>query len=555
MAGESKRENVMRRWAQLEAERTSWLSHWRELAYYMVPRVSRFLASPASGNRGDKINQHIYDNTATRSVGVLNAGLMAGVSSPARPWFRLRTPDPKLNDLHSVRTWLHQVEEALRDVFNQSNTYRTLRQLYRELGVFGTASSLMLPNYDRVIHHYPMTAGEFALGVDDEGRVDTVYRKFELQVGALVKWFGLENVSEGTRSLYMAKNLEAWRTVIHAVEPRRERDPLKLDNKNMPWASIYTEGIGAEDKLLRESGFKFFPAICPRWEVNGGNAYGDSPGMNALGDVKQLQHQQLRKSQGIDHDTLPALQAPPNTTVTQTPGSVTFIATGGEARVRRLFEPGTITLGELREDIEDVRARIKMAYFEDLFLLITSTRGTQPPTAREIAERHEEKLIMLGPVLESLHDEALAPLVEGAFFHALNAGLIPPPPPEMANQPLVIKFVSLLAQAQQIIGLSAIDRFVGTILSIAPVKPDVLDKLDADQLVDSYADALGVDPSMVVADENVAILRAKREQQQAAVAAAQLAPDVAKAAKDMSGVDPTAGNAIVGAMQQLGARP
>jgi hypothetical protein len=49
-------------------------------------------------------------------------------------------------------------------------------------------------------------------------------------------------------------------------------------------------------------------------------------------------------------------------------------------------------------------------------------------TAREIDERHEEKLLALGPVLERTNDELLDPIVDRAFALMEAAGLIPPPP-------------------------------------------------------------------------------------------------------------------------------
>jgi hypothetical protein len=47
---------------------------------------------------------------------------------------------------------------------------------------------------------------------------------------------------------------------LHAIEPRADRDPSKRDARNMEWASYYFEVGGAENKVLRESGFKQFPA-------------------------------------------------------------------------------------------------------------------------------------------------------------------------------------------------------------------------------------------------------------------------------------------------------
>jgi hypothetical protein len=42
--------------------------------------------------------------------------------------------------------------------------------------------------------------------------------------------------------------------------------------------------------------------------VTGNDIYGSSPAMDCLGDVKQLQHEQLRKAQAIDYQVNPPLQ-------------------------------------------------------------------------------------------------------------------------------------------------------------------------------------------------------------------------------------------------------
>lgn len=111
-------------------------------------------------------------------------------------------------------------------------------------------------------------------------------------------------------------------------------------------------------------------------------------------------------------------------------------------------------------------------------------------TATEVAECHEEKLVMLGPVLGLLHNELLAPLVEWAFTRMLSTHIMPAPGPEMQGQELNIEFVSMLAQAQRAIGTHATDRFVANLGSIAQVKPEVLDKFDPDVWADEYADML-----------------------------------------------------------------
>lgn len=543
---EQLRKHCLRRWGALKQERSSWMGHWREISDYLLPRSGRFLRTDV--NRGEKRHNSILDSTATRANRVLAAGLMAGMTSPARPWFRLQTPDKDLNERAGVKQWLAIVASQMRDVFAYSNTYRTLHMLYAELGAFGTAATFCLEDFDSVIHHYPMTIGEYALATDHRGRVDTLYREVPMTIAQMVRQFGKERCSLPVQNAFEAGRLDDWHTVLHVVEPREFYDSTKRDARNMPWRSLYLEPKGNEGRILRESGFQRFRALAPRWDLTPGNVYGASPGMEALGDVKQLQHEQFRKGQAIDFQTMPPLQAPAglvNKGVDRLPGGVTYYDSGPNA-VRSLFET-RLELGALREDIVDVRVRIKQAFYEDLFLMLANDTRSNI-TAREIAERHEEKLLMLGPVLEGLHDELLGPLIDIAFDALLESGVLPEPPPELEGIDLRVQFVSMLAQAQRAVGLGAVDRLVGTLGAVAQLKPTVLDKLDEDQLADVYSDMLGVDPSLIVADEKVALIREQRAEQEAALQRAAAAPQVAQTAKTLSETDPGNRNALTDAI-------
>tara|TARA_R100001591_G_scaffold102404_1_gene109414 strand:- start:105 stop:677 length:573 start_codon:yes stop_codon:yes gene_type:complete len=149
-------------------------------------------------------------------------------------------------------------------------------------------------------------------------------------------------------------------------------------------------------------------------------------------------------------------------------------------------------------------------------------------TATEVAERHEEKLLMLGPVLERLHNELLDPLIDNTFNRMIEANLIPPAPEELQGQDLSVEFVSMLAQAQRAIGTNSVDRYVNNLGMVAQMKPDVLDKFDSDAWADGYADMLGIDPKLIVAGERVAKIREERamaQQQMAQQEAEQRAAD------------------------------
>lgn len=534
MATAPKRDQLLSRWGALKSERATWWAHWQELTTYILPRNGRYFEQDR--NKGQRRHNQIYDSTGTRALRTLGAGMMAGATSPARPWFRLGTNDPDLNQYEPVKIWLADVTQRMQLVFQKSNTYRSLHGMYEELGTFGTAGSIILPDFKTGIHHYPLTMGEYAISQDYRGRVNTLYREFQKTVSEIVREFGYNNCSLTVKNLYDRGSLDTWITIIHAIEPRddRNRNFAMKDDKNMAYGSYYFEQGADDNKLLRESGFKSFPAVVPRWGLSGGDIYGNSPGMEALGDIKQLQHEQLRKAQGIDYQTKPPLQVPAhlkNRDVDSLPGGVTFVE-GQSQGIKTAFEVN-LNLQHLLMDIQDVRQRINGSFYADLFLMLANATDTRM-TATEVAERHEEKLLMLGPVLERLHNELLDPLIDITFDRMLEANLIPPAPEELQGKDLNVEFVSMLAQAQRAIGTNSIDRYVNNMGMVAQMKPEVLDKFDSDRWADQYADMLGIDPNLIVGDESVAQLRQARAQAQAQQAQAAAQQQQAATAKTLS---------------------
>ena len=528
-------EKYMRRLGTLKLERESYFAHWKKITDTLLPRSGRYFLEDR--NAGERRNLDIYDSTATRALNILAAGMMAGMSSPARKWFNLALTDQALMEYQPVKEWLDQAASVLRDIFARSNVYRVLHGIYEEMGAFGTACAYIFRDHQDLVRLYPQTIGEFYIGQSNRYEVDTVYREFQMQISPLVQEFGRKNVSKAAQALYDKGNMDEWITVVHAIQPRKERDMNKADGVNMPWESIFIEPGQENNLTLRESGFKQFPALTPRWIVRGGDIYGsDCPGMTALGDVLQLQDDQLKKAKGIVYMSDPPLQVPTALRGSEDvlPGGISYYdpaaPTGG---IRSSFEVN-LNLQHLLEDILDVRGRINSAFFVDMFQMISSQQRVQPETAREVQEKHEEKLLILGPVLERNQNELLDPLIDNAFMIALEEGHFPPPPQEMQGQEISIEYVSMLAQAQKAVGIGALDRIVGTVGQMAAVRPEVLDKLNADQIIDEYSNMLGIAPHLIVANEEVAVIRQDRAAAQAEAEARAAMPETAKTAKTLS---------------------
>jgi len=195
-------------------------------------------------------------------------------------------------------------------------------------------------------------------------------------------------------------------------------------------------------------------------------------------------------------------------------------------------------VAEISQAIEKKEKQIKEAFFVNLFLMLAES-DRREITAREVDERHEEKLLGLGPVLENLNQDLLDPLVENTYNFALEQGLLPEPPPELEEQELKIEYISIMAQAQKLAGIASLERFVAFAVNLAKELKaaegvELLDKMNFDQIIDVYADRMGVDPDIVVTDEDVAFIRKDRAAQAQAIQALEMMNQGADTAQKLS---------------------
>jgi hypothetical protein len=526
-----------------------------EISDYIHHRRGRYLFQ-TQDDRGKKRTGKIIDSTATQALRTMAAGMMTGMTSPARPWFRFATPDEGQMDKHDVKVWLSEVERIVRSILQKSNFYNSAFTVYGELGAFGTAPLYRQKNTDSVIRFRPFTAGEYVIAEDDRGVVDTLGRSFTMTVSQVVEKFvigsqhGVDDwtgVSRATRNLWNQKNYDTLVPIIHLIEPRRKAERTKPFNRDsMRFKSVYMEQGAENDEVLFEGGFNRFPAYIPRWDVLGGDVYGRCPGMDTLGDVKQLQQQQKRKAQAIDKMVNPPMTAP-----TSLRGKPSSVLPGGTTYVDPLqggqgFAPAYLVqprLSEMLGDIAEVQERIQRGFYADLFaMMINSDR--RDITATEVAVRQEEKLVLLGPVLQRLNTELLDPLLDDVFQFALEAGFLPDPPEALGGVELRVEYISLLAQAQQAVAASALERTMGFTGNMVAVFPEASDNVDPDQAIRQYAEILGNAPDLMRDSAQVAQIRSDRLQAQQAQAAAAAVPQAAQSAKVLSETDTQNPNAL-----------
>lgn len=519
-----------RRLEELKSVRSPWEATWQALADYIEPTRLRL----QSVQEGPISRAKILDSTGTFALSTLASGMHSGITSPARPWFRLTTFDPKLKDYGPVKAWLSVVEQRMREVFQKSNVYPAFHTGYADLGLMGQSCGILVEDGKDTVRMQQLLHGRFWIARDETGRTTTLYRQFRWSAQRIVSRFGYDACPMPIKDQWDRGNYDKTFDICHAIEPRLTRDAGKIDKRNKPFLSNYwCADHGNEDRLLEESGFDENPIIAPGWQLAGDDHYALSPGQIALGDVKMLQVEQTRKLEAIDKMVRPPMTGPTsmrNNPASLLPGSVTYVDDPTGKGFRPAMEVN-LRLSELYADIKDTQERINRSFFADLFLMISQMEGIQPRNQFEIAERKEEKLLALGPVLENVYNGQLAPTIDRTFNILNRRNELPPPPPELEGIDLQIEYISILAQAQKAVATGSIERTAAFIGNLAAVKPEILDKFDADEAVDQYADMVGSPPSMIVPDDKVQEIRASRLQKQQAAENAQMAATVAPAMK------------------------
>lgn len=542
------REYYVKRWTDLKTQRAPYDGPWREIGEYVQPRRTRFFTWDRQ-SAGTKKNFNIINSSPTRAVEVNAAGMQAGITSPTRPWFRTTTSDKTLAELDSVKQWLGKVDDEMYRVFAGSNIYLKLHEVYLDLGPFGTSVMHIEEDVEQVIRAYVFPIGSYALAASAKGLVDTVFRALQMRVEQLVDQFGYDNCSQRVRSAYDRKSFDDWVEVLHVMEPNRKRVKGRIGREGMKYRSCWMELSATEtDGFLREAGFNECPFVAPRWGTTGEDVYGSCPGMTAIGDCKTLQmleREALRITEKLADPPMVGPSSMREEPVDLEPGGINYEdpSTTGRGFRPAIELPGN-ALTAVEGQITRVDARIRKMFMEDLWLMLAQDDSTGQKTATEVIELRTEKMLQLGPMLERFQDEALRPLIERVFAILLRNGMIPPPPVELSGQPLKVEYISILAQAQKMAGIQALQELSRFATGLGESNPDVLDNLDEDAMVTEYADNLGTPPEMLRPKDEVAARRAARQKQAQQMQQMQQAQAAATTAKTASEANTTDDNAL-----------
>lgn len=530
--------------SQLQRERYPFWTLWRELADYFLPKRYVWLQSSTERRVRNAKNPFILDSTGTKAARVLASGMMNGITSPSRPWFKLRVPGFD-DEGGPITQWADEVARRMMRVMGESNFYNSMAVLYLDLCVFGSAANLIYEDDQTIIRCFNPALGEYYLGQDHRLQVNMFAREFSQTASQIVDWFGEENCSDKVKAAYKSTTGQQLSSteIVHLIEPNNGSVAPKFKFVETYWEKGMPQG-----QVLSQRGMNELPGIFPRWELTANDSYGTSPAMDALGDVIQLQQETKRKAQGLDKMINPPvvadiqLQHRPTALM---PNGITYVAGVNNAGVKPLYTVNA-PIQEMTQDIRDVQVRIRETFFNELFQMISQLETVR--SATEIDARREEKLILLGSVLERFENEALDPAINRIYAIMQRRGMLPDAPEIVHDQNVEIQYVSILATAQQAIAAAPTERWIGLIGGIAAAVPEVLKIPDWDELIRQYGLDIGVAAKNIRTREEVQADIDAQKKDEAMQQAGQAGLAAVEGAKTLSETDVGGG---ANALQQL----
>jgi len=293
------------------------------------------------------------------------------------------------------------------------------------------------------------------------------------------------------------------------VTPRTERIVERLDAINKPIASIY---IDPEDKIiLSESGFDEMPYVVPRFlKASFEHGYGRSPAMTALADTKMLNKMSETVIRAAQLQIHPPLMVPDDgfiSPVRTIPGGLNFYRAGTRDRIEPLNIGSNNPLGN--DMLEQRRTQIRAAFYVDQLIL-----GNAPGmTATEVIQRTEEKMRLLAPAVGRLQAELLSPLIDRVYNILARKKAYAPAPEFMQNNQIDIEYVSPLAKAQRSGDVQSAMQLFQFLAPLMQIDPSVVDYIDLDGLASHIIKVTNVPATVVRGQNEVAQLRAQRQQQ------------------------------------------
>ena len=539
---------------------------------------------------GQQTGQFVYDDTAMLARNKLVDGMVGYLCSRNQPWFGLEIPGKFNFPRHSgmrawngqrvdaypqVQRWLQECLTVMYSAFNRSNFYDQVTEFISDGATCGTASVLAEEDIEnaRITFTVPHFR-EIFIAENQYGEVDTVYRVYKMTLRQLAQKFGWDEMCQVERNFKRdyENNMFGERDVLHAIYPRQDFEPGRIDAKGKKWASdwVYCRGgkileYGSQSKapalanskeaIIKEGGYDTMPSIVWRWRKSSDEVYGRGPAHDAfvsIAKINQMARTNLVTAQQAAEPPLVAY-ADLRGAIQRSAGGITYMESNrGDIRTRmpQQLTTGVQNLPFTVEFQDRVGAVINEFFHTDVFMMMSQlAQGgkSERMVTEQVMELQGEKAAILGTRVGNLQSEAFDPLINRVYSIEAAAGRIPTPPDillESVHGGVEVQYLGPLAQAQtRLTTVRSIQSFLQVATQIAQMDPTIIHAINGPEMLRTVADKVDLPVDCVYDAKTFEKIIQGINQQAQHQQMVEDAPKLARAAASMAKA-PEAGSAL-----------
>lgn len=552
-----------KRKASLEAIRNEFEEIWKEIRLYFEPNYGKALldSDNRDGEAAKREDDKILNSEPRLCVQRYAAGMQSGITNKAQPWLSIvpkfvtedEARQPELNQ------WCSTATNEIMSALERANFYRITQMVYPHAALFGTSCILVLRgSAPGNIHFHLIDEGDYWIAEDRYRDVSTFMRRLSMTLGQVDELFMRGNLPEAWQRKITDGKLEERVEIWNLICPNDGSELFKDVDSARAYVSIYwIEGVSNDNNgILDIASFTYKPFAVLR-QIDSGTAYGKGIGEMSLPDNKELQTLEEYLLRMIANEAEPSMIAPSSMKgqpINMFPGGVTYydgILGTGAAPISRLFQTQE-GIDKVDLKIQNITDRIGRIWYNDLFSMMMQVNAVNrgQKTATEVAELAGEKITLLGPVLTQM-DDFLTAVIDGVFTILLEDGVIATPPAALMNgeADIAVEYTSTIhAEMKASLKMRAINVLIEMTTMLAQAKPETLDKIDADKIVDEVCRVYPGAAAYIKNELQVAAIRKERERKQQEQIANQQLSEIMKNAgknvKDLSEAQVGNGNAL-----------
>ena len=531
----------------MKRDRRSFESQWDDVIATILPRYRKFTQS-SNNNPGEKRTQDIYDSTPMLALRHFAAAMDSMITPRTQRWHKLTVSDENLRESPAVRQYLEQVTNIL---FAQRYQWRAnfasqSGESYISHGAFGAGGLMIDDVLGQGIRYRNLRLNRLWFSEDVSGVVDKAHIAWTLTARQAAKKWGIKNLPQQIQTAIDRNDMERKFEFLHAIRPRLDRDSSLVSSQNMPIQSVWI-ALDSGNEIVEHSGYRVFPLAIGRFYAADDSAYGYSPAMEALPDVRMLNRIEQTNIAGAQKAVDPPLLLGDDDGMEifdTSSGALNFgyLDSYGNQLAKPMDFGKNVPMGINYADQK--REAINLAFYVTLFQILVDNHQM---TATEVLQRAQEKGILLGPTMGRVQSEQLGPQITREIDILANAGALPPMPPELedAGGAIEIEYDSPLNQAMRAEEGANVLRWAEASAPFIQADPNAARVMNSPEIVRGLGRVFSVPEKYMVNEEDVQAADEAAAQQAQAEQILAAAPVAAGAAKDLAQAQQIAGSSPI----------